>query len=95
MSFVAELLAKTDEKFSFYDLFRKALEEFRDETDWGTAEHAKVGAARRGMKYLVERSCSDNAARGRASRREREFLSAIKAIDEVREYRRRTPSVER
>lgn len=94
MDFVVDLLSRCEEKFGFYHLFLKALEEFRDDTEWGTVEHSTVHAAQRGIKYLVERSCSDNAARGRTSKRRDEFLSAIKTIEEVREYRRRKPRIE-
>jgi len=91
MNSVAELLSKTEEKFGFYQLFSKALEEFRDDVEWGTSEHDIVHTAHRGIKYIVERSCTDNAARGRASRRRDEFLSATRMIEEMREYRRRNP----
>jgi len=91
MNFVADLLSKTEEKFGFYHLFLKALEEFRDDSEWGSSEHDIVHAANRGIKYIVERSCSDNAARGRASRRQDEFLTAVKMIEEMREYRRKHP----
>ena len=89
MDFVVELLSKTTEKFGFYHLFMKSIEEFKDDTEWASVEHTEIAAARRGMKYLVERSCSDSAARGRASRRRTEFLSAIKHIDEMKDYRLR------
>ncbi|HZS85359.1 MAG TPA: hypothetical protein VFA50_20995 [Stellaceae bacterium] len=94
MDFVADLLSRCEEKFGFRHMFLKALEEFRDDPEWDTVEHATVHAAQRGIKYLVERSCSDHAARGRASKREHEFLSAIKEIEEMREYRRRKPRIE-
>jgi hypothetical protein len=88
MDFVIDLLSRCDDKFSFYHLFLSALEEFEVDSDEMGVESATVDAAQRGVKFLVERSCTDNAAKGRTSRRRADFLSAIKSIDEIREYNR-------
>jgi hypothetical protein len=37
-----------------------------------------------GIQFIVERSCRDNAAKGRASRRESDFLNSLRHIDEDR-----------
>lgn len=92
MDYIAELLAHAQERLSFQFLFEKALGEF--ETPNGNRpelpiDEATLNAARRGIKYLVERSCTDSAANARASRRQHEFLSAIEAINDVREHSRR------
>lgn len=90
MNFVADLLSRTDEKFGFYHVFEKAVSDLRNDDDReSNVETAIVAAAKDGVKFLVERSCDDNAARGRASRRRQEFLSAIRWIEEERESNRR------
>jgi hypothetical protein len=90
MNTVAELLSYSEEGFSFYEMFQRALREFDKPDDMRMdVDEAVLDAARCGIKYVVEDSCNDNAARGRTSRRRQEFLSAVKYIDEVREYYRR------
>ncbi|RWL85672.1 MAG: hypothetical protein EOR67_21625 [Mesorhizobium sp.] len=90
MNFVADLLSRTEEKFGFYHVFEKAITELTDSTEQERGvETAIVAAAKDGMKFLVERSCDDNAARGRTSRRRQEFLSSIRWIEEERESNRR------
>lgn len=56
------------------DIFEAAIKEFREVDD---DNFATVRAARSGLQFLVELSCSDGFARGRASQRERDFLAAI------------------
>lgn len=41
-------------------------------------------AAMTGMQFVVEKSCHDNAAKGRAGRRKSDFLSSLRQIDEAR-----------
>lgn len=90
MDFVADLLSRTEEKFGFYRVFDKAIAELRDSDERESGvETAIVAAAKDGMKFLVERSCDDNAAHGRASRRRQEFLSALRWIEDERESNRR------
>ncbi len=90
MNFVADLLSRTEEKFGFFHVFEKAIADLRnDDEGEGNIETAIVSAAKDGIKFLVERSCDDNAARGRASRRRQEFLSAIRWIEVERESNRR------
>jgi len=48
-------------------------------------ESSKLSAAMSGIQFIVERSCRDNAAKGRASRRESDFLDSLREIDEDRE----------
>jgi len=75
------------EDVSFYDLFAKALEELRPESD-DVLESAILDAAKSGLQLLIELSCSDGAARGRAAKRRQDFLNSLKYIEEAREYRR-------
>jgi hypothetical protein len=90
MNFVADLLSRTEEKFGFYHVFEKAIADLINEDEReNNVETAIVAAAKDGVKFLVERSCDDNAARGRASRRRQEFLSSIRWIEEERENNRR------
>jgi hypothetical protein len=85
MNFVAELMSKTEEEFSFHALFARSIKLIKGTNDHDSeVERAIVRAAEQGVKFLVERSCGDNAAAGRASRREDEFLTAIRWIDDAR-----------
>lgn len=85
MNFVAELLSKTEEKFGFHTLFTNALQHVRKENDRESPiKDAIIRAAKSGVQFLVERSCDDNAARGRASRRQDEFLNAIHWLQQER-----------
>lgn len=86
MNFVAELLSHTEEKFGFGDVFANAISEinFENEKD-GSVERAIVSAAEDGVRFLVERSCEDNAAKGRTSKRRQDFLQSMKWIDAERE----------
>jgi hypothetical protein len=72
---------------SFYEVFEKALADLRVRSD-DVLDEAILDAAKTGLQLLIELSCSDGAARGRASKRRQDFLDALKHIDEAREYRR-------
>jgi hypothetical protein len=91
MNFVADLLSRTKEKFSFHDLFSRSLELMRNVDERADLDAAMVDAAERGLKLLVERSCDDDAARGRISQREHDFLSAIDRLEEARHGTRDSP----
>ncbi len=47
-------------------------------------ESSIIIAAQSGIQLVVESSCHDRAAKGRASRRERDFLGSLRDIDEAR-----------
>lgn len=47
-------------------------------------ERSIHSAATAGVRFLVEQSCRDNAAKGRSSRRESEFLDALGRIEQAR-----------
>jgi hypothetical protein len=79
-----------------HELFEKAIDELRPErlsldqlsSEWRAEycyERSIMSAAESGLQFLVESSCADNAARGRASRRESDFLSAIRRIEAARQ----------
>lgn len=72
-----------------YELFEKAIASITVENERDGVESATIHAAQMGMRYLVEKSCGDGAARGRASKRQDEFFAAIKEIEEAREDSRR------
>jgi len=82
--FLLRLLAKS-QSASAYELISKAVEDLAVEERGDSLDGAVIYAAQMGMRFLVETSCADNAARGRASRRQTEFLDAIKRIEEARE----------
>lgn len=90
MNFVAELLSRAEEKFGFQDIFEKAVLEINFEGEKeSSVERAVVAAAEDGVRFLVERSCVDNAARGRTSKRRQDFLQSMKWIEAEREAMRK------
>jgi hypothetical protein len=89
MNFVAELLSRIDERFGFHALFARALEFMNNGREASDVEGAIIDAAKSGVRLLVERSCDDNAARARSSRRQSDFLDDVRRIQEVREEARR------
>ncbi len=70
-----------------YELFDKALAELRPTTE-DDLDRAILSAAKTGVQLIVERSCPDTAARGRASKREDKFLLALERIEAARERSR-------
>jgi hypothetical protein len=95
--FIIDLVQRCEEPVLAKDLFSTAVEALRvsDQDQQDDVEEAVLSAARRGMSFYMEASCTDNAARGRTSRRERDFLSAVESIDSAREHRRRRWEKER
>jgi hypothetical protein len=77
MEFVLDLIRRCDEPLTWYKLFTAAFDEIHEAIPDDPYDRMYIHAAQRGMKYLVERSALDNAARGRASRRLDEFRQAI------------------
>ena len=78
MKFVGELAARCPEPLSWYRLLSAAVDEIKNNIPDDPHDRKFLDAATRGIKYFVESSATDNAARGRASRRHREFLDAIR-----------------
>jgi hypothetical protein len=89
-SSVASLLERCEEKISTREMFSNAVEVLRlpAREDGDGVDRAVIAAARRGISFYMEASCTDNAAKGRTSKRERDFLSAIEQIEGARERRR-------
>jgi hypothetical protein len=85
MKLVIELLARCETPISWTSLFTKAIESIEGLLPEDPGYKQYIQAAKDGIKYLVESSATDNAARGRASRRLREF---IETIDYARQRRR-------
>jgi hypothetical protein len=71
------------------DVFEKALSQLRvtcreeDDTD-----AAILNAAKAGVQMLTDMSCSDDAARSRARKRQYDFVAALERVGAVREHRR-------
>jgi tetratricopeptide (TPR) repeat protein len=78
MDFAGELLKRCDEPLSWWQLFDDAIKIIRasQSVDSYTADYMHI--AKRGMKYFVESSATDNAAKGRAATRLRDLQQAIK-----------------
>lgn len=73
---VVELIKRCDEPLTFYGILLEAVEDLQKNLPEQAWDRDYVHAAQRGMKYLAEVSATDNAARGRASKRLSEFRSA-------------------
>lgn len=77
MRFVIELLQRCEKPVTWYSLFIDAIASIQAHLPDDPDDRKYIRAAQDGMKYLVESSATDNAARGRASRRLSEFMSMI------------------
>jgi hypothetical protein len=85
MSRAMELIEHCPERLSWSRLLKDAVEDIRDAGRIDELDEPVIWAARAGLRYLVEQSCDDNAARGRASQRETAFLDEIAAIERRRD----------
>jgi hypothetical protein len=84
MDFVTALLAQTEHKMNFYQLFSMALNHMRDDRIHSGIESEVHSTALAGVKMLVEESCQDTAARGRAANRRNNFMDGIKYVEAAR-----------
>jgi len=88
MKFVTDLLQRCSERVTWHGMFTGAVEEIQSAIPEDDDDRRYVRAAKRGTKYLVELSCTDPAASGRASKRQNEFRDTIRWIEESRSGRR-------
>lgn len=88
MKFVVGLLQRCPEPIGWYRMFSEAVEEIQNCIPDDPDDRRYVHAAKRGTKYLVELSATDNAARGRSARRLQEFRDAIRWSEEARGERK-------
>jgi hypothetical protein len=84
MNLVIDLWKRCPEELSAETLLYSSLRDILGSGADGPVDEATTQAARSGLKYLIEKSCHDQAARGRASRRETEFLRDVEFIEETR-----------
>jgi hypothetical protein len=81
---VQDLIYRCEERISIFEMFSVAVDSLREPDEPGKRHDqvsaATLRAARTGISLYIEASCCDNAAKGRISQRERNFLSAIKWI---------------
>lgn len=84
MAFVSDLIARSPEPLTWYGLIKEAVAEIQGCIPDDPNDRKFIGAAKCGMKYLVESSATDNAARGRASKRLSEFQRAFRWSTEAR-----------
>lgn len=89
--FITELLERCEDKVSIRDMFSTAVKALRvsDQEQHDLVNEAVISAARTGMSFYMEASCTDNAASGRTSKRERDFMSAISWIESAQQHMRR------
>jgi hypothetical protein len=74
---VFELIKRCDEHINFHSLMSAAVDEIKECLPEDRDDRRYIRAAQQGVKYLVESSATDNAARGRASQRLSNFLAMI------------------
>lgn len=84
MTFIGDFLARSPEPLSWHGLIREAVDEIKEQLPDDDDDRKLIHAAKRGVKYLVESSATDNAARGRASKRLDDFRQAIRWSMEAR-----------
>lgn len=77
MVFVNELISRSSERLTWYGLISAAVAEIHSCMPDAPHHQKYVSAAKRGVKYLVESSATDNAAGGRAAKRLSEFQQAM------------------
>lgn len=81
LSMMMQLVQRASDPINAYSLCLKAAEDLNENrSDDPRREDPWAVAARSGLKMLVEQSCFDNAARGRASKRQDAFARDIGAI---------------
>lgn len=88
MGLIADLLERCPDPISWYALFFDAVERIQDRIPDDPDDRRYIQTAKRGMKYLIETSATDNAAQGRAARRLDEFRTSIRLAEDARNERR-------
>jgi hypothetical protein len=88
LKFLIQLMSRA-ESIQPFELVEKAVGQITVDGDDDPVNEAVIHAAKMGTRFLVEESCDDNAARGRAAKRRDEFLQAIKWVEEAYEERRK------
>lgn len=78
-----DLMATVRPPFNPHELFNMVIRRLRVEPLRHPLDEVAVRAAKKGVRYLIERSCRDSAAGGRASVRRTEFLTAIAALPKL------------
>lgn len=73
---------------TIHDLIEGAVQGLAVEAADGS-DGDRLDVAQNATRYLLELSCDDNAARGRASRRWNAVESSFRNLNEMREYRAR------
>ncbi len=80
LKFILDLLAHAEELIRPDDVIYLALDNLRGPHEPDKEPDTAVEAARTGLRFLVERSCYDNAARGRTRQRLESFEAAIRGV---------------
>lgn len=78
MKLVGDLLAHSKEPLSWHRLLLFAVDSIKEKLPDNPYDRKFIDAAMRGIKYVAESSATDNAAKGRASKRRGEFEQAIR-----------------
>lgn len=92
LKYLLELISYAETKeLHAYDVFEKAVKNLQPESSQNEdyVDRCMSSAAESVMRLMIERSCYDNAAKARISKREMDFLNDIKHLEEAREERKR------
>lgn len=81
MKKIFDAAKKHSEEPDFVELVFSAISAARRNLEFESRDdHLTVRAAKRGLSYLAEASCSDSAAAGRAAKRRNDFRDWAKAM---------------
>lgn len=83
LDYFLELFARAD-SVDLHELVENTVADLTIELPENSVDEPLLRAASAGVRYLIEKSCSDPAAKGRASKRQREFEHAAERIQEDR-----------
>jgi hypothetical protein len=87
---ILDLLAHADRPIDLRGAVTNAIDEMRRANGHVWRDEDEMNTARSAALFLVEASCWDNAARGRASSRWSDLQSDLRDLDEKRQERRRS-----
>ncbi|WP_449042196.1 hypothetical protein [Paracoccus sp. (in: a-proteobacteria)] len=82
-------LVSASEDIRLYDVIDQAVADLAVEREWDSYEADNLRIAEAATRYLLEMSCKDGFARGRASKRWNDVERGFRVREEMRAWRRR------
>jgi len=82
-------LVSASEDIRLYDVIDQAIADLAVEREWDSYEADNLRIAEAATRYLLEMSCKDGFARGRASKRWNDVEAGFRVREEMRAWRRR------